>query len=72
MPLQCRISRIGLAELGCSDVVPDVVQSLDSIDGVSDLIKVGEKVAELKVKAAHFDSRRVEAEGDPRAHAPRQ
>jgi hypothetical protein len=49
------LSRIGLAELGCSDVVPDVVQSMDSIDGVSDLIKVGEKVAELKVKAAHFD-----------------
>ena len=49
------LSRIGLAELGCSDVVPDVMQSMDSIDGVSDLIKVGEKVAELKVKAAHFD-----------------
>jgi hypothetical protein len=49
------LSRIGLDELGCSDVAPDVVQKMDSIDGVFDLIKVGEKVAELKVKAAHFD-----------------
>jgi len=49
------LSRNGLDELGCTDVDPDVVQKMDSIDGIPDLIKVGEKVAESKVKAAHFD-----------------
>jgi len=39
------LSRTGLDELGCSDVDPDVVQKVDSIDGIPDLIKVGEKVA---------------------------
>jgi hypothetical protein len=49
------LSRAGLDDLGCADVDPDVVQKMDSIVGIPDLIKVGEKVAETKVKAAHFD-----------------
>ncbi len=48
------LSREGLDLLGCTDVEPDVVQKMDSVDGISDLRKVGEKAAELKVKAAHF------------------
>ena len=48
------LSREGLDVVGCHDVKPDVVQKMDSIDGILDLRKVGEKVAELKVKATHF------------------
>jgi hypothetical protein len=46
------LSRGGLDKLGCADVDPDVVQKMDSIDGIPDLIKVGQKVAEAKVMAA--------------------
>lgn len=49
------LSRDGLDKLGCADVDPDVVQKMDSIGGIPDLIKVGEKVAEAKVKTVHFD-----------------
>jgi patatin-like phospholipase len=48
------LTREGLNVLGCGDVEPDVVQKLDSIAGIPDLRKVGKKVAELKVNAAHF------------------
>jgi uncharacterized protein len=48
------LSREGLDALHCGDVEPSVVQKMDSIDGIPDLRKVGKKVAEMKVKAAHF------------------
>jgi hypothetical protein len=50
------LSRAGLDLIGCRNVDPVVVQKMDSIDGIRDLIMVGEKVAELKVKAAHFEA----------------
>ena len=50
------LSRAGLDLLGCREVSPDVVQKMDSIDGIPDLMTVGAKVAELKVKAAHFEA----------------
>ncbi len=50
------LSRAGLDLLGCRNVDPNVVQKMDSIDGIRDLIIVGEKVAELKVGAAHFEA----------------
>jgi len=48
------LTREGLDALGCGDVEPETVQQLDSITGIPDLRKVGKKVAELKVDAAHF------------------
>ena len=50
------MSRAGLDRLGCREVNEDVVQKMDSIDGIPDLMTVGEKVAELKVEAAHFEA----------------
>jgi hypothetical protein len=48
------LSRAGLDALGCQDVEPGTVQKMDSIDGIPDLRKVGRKLAEKKVDAAHF------------------
>ncbi len=48
------LTREGLDALHCEDVEPGVVQKMDSIDGIPDLRKVGKKVAEMKVDAAHF------------------
>jgi hypothetical protein len=48
------LTRKGLDALGCGGVEPEVVQKLDSIAGIPDLRKVGRKVAEMKVDAAHF------------------
>ena len=48
------LTRAGLDALGCQDVEPETVQKMDSIDGIPDLRKVGRKVAEKKVDAAHF------------------
>jgi hypothetical protein len=48
------LTREGLDALGCGDVKPEVVQQLDSIAGIPDLQKVGKRVAESKVDAAHF------------------
>ena len=38
----------------CPDVEPDVVQKMDSIAGIPELKKVGQKVAQMKVKLADF------------------
>jgi uncharacterized protein len=48
------LTRAGLNELGLGDVEPTNVQQLDSVEFVKDLQRVGEAVAERKVKAEHF------------------
>jgi uncharacterized protein len=48
------LTRAGLNELGLGDVEPTNVQQLDSVEFVKDLQRVGETVAERKVKAEHF------------------
>jgi predicted acylesterase/phospholipase RssA len=48
------LSREGLDLLDCRDVEPDVVQKMDSIAGIPELKKVGQKVAQMKVKLADF------------------
>jgi uncharacterized protein len=49
------LTRQGLDSLGCSDIKPETVQQLDSIDGIGDLRSVGRRVAETKVLEDHFD-----------------
>jgi hypothetical protein len=48
------LSREGLELVDCPDVEPDVVQKMDSIAGIPELKKVGQKVAQMKVKLADF------------------
>jgi hypothetical protein len=48
------LTRDGLDALGCRDIKPEVVQKLDSIDGIPELQRVGKKVAETKVLDRHF------------------
>jgi len=48
------LTREGLDAIGCKDILPEAVQKLDSIDGISDLLAVGIAVAEMKVKPLHF------------------
>lgn len=48
------LTRDGLDALGCSDIEPETVQRLDSVDGIPDLRKVGAQVAKRKVLAADF------------------
>ena len=47
------LSRRGLDDLGLTDVVPENVQRLDSVEHISDLRRVGEAVAR-DVKPQHF------------------
>lgn len=49
------LTRDGLDELGLSDVVPEHVQKLDSVEFMDELQRVGRAVAEQQVKAEHFD-----------------
>lgn len=49
------LSRDGLDLIGCRDIEPDVVQKMDSIDGIPELKKVGEQVAKMKVRLADFE-----------------
>jgi uncharacterized protein len=44
----------GLAALGLSDVVPEHVQQMDSVEHIKDLQRVGQAVAKLKVKPEHY------------------
>ena len=44
----------GLGALGCGDIEPKTVQKLDSVDGIPDLLRVGQAVAQQKVLDAHF------------------
>jgi len=49
------LSKAGLEELKLSDIKPENVQKLDSIDFIDDLRHIGKKVAE-EVKIEHFGS----------------
>jgi len=49
------LTREGLDALGCGDIKPEVVQPLDSVDGIPDLQRIGKRVAETKVKEQHFE-----------------
>jgi predicted acylesterase/phospholipase RssA len=49
------LTREGLDALGCSDIEPEAVQALDSIDGIPNLRRVGKRTAETKVLESHFD-----------------
>jgi uncharacterized protein len=40
--------------LDCADIEPETVQKLDSTDGIPELRRVGQAVAERKVKPEHF------------------
>lgn len=44
----------GLATLGLSNIKPEDVQKLDSVEHIPELQRVGKAVAEQKVKAEHF------------------
>jgi Patatin-like phospholipase len=48
------LTREGLDALGCDTIAPEVVQKLDAVDSIGDLRKVGQAVAQKKVKAEHF------------------
>ena len=45
----------GLAALGCGAVHPEVVQKLDSIDGIPSLERVGKAAAQRQVDHAHLN-----------------
>jgi hypothetical protein len=48
------LTRTGLDALGCRDIVPETVQRLDSVEGIPELRRVGQAVAERKVRPDHF------------------
>jgi hypothetical protein len=54
MRYNAELTRDGLDALGCRDIEPETVQKLDSVDGISDLRRVGRQVAQRKVVAADF------------------
>ncbi len=54
MRYNAELTRDGLDALGCSEIEPETVQKLDSVDGMPDLRKVGRQVAKRKVRAADF------------------
>ncbi len=54
MRYNAELTREGLNSLGLSDIEPENVQKLDSVDNIADLQRVGRAVAEKKVNAAHF------------------
>jgi Patatin-like phospholipase len=49
------LTRSGLDQLGCTDVEPQQVQQLDSIDSIPALRQVGKAVADGKVQDAHLN-----------------
>ncbi len=49
------LSRDGLDALGLTDVEPGRVQTLDAVDAMAELQRVGRAVAEAEVRAEHFD-----------------
>jgi hypothetical protein len=49
------LTRTGLDQLGCSNIEPQQVQKLDSVDSIPALRQVGKAVADRKVKKAHLN-----------------
>jgi patatin-like phospholipase/acyl hydrolase len=54
MRYNAELTRTGLDELGLTDVAPERVQQMDSVDHIAELRAVGAKVAE-RVRREHFD-----------------
>jgi hypothetical protein len=48
------LSREGLDQLGLSQILPEHVRQMDSVEFIPEMQAVGRKVAELEVKPAHF------------------
>jgi uncharacterized protein len=48
------LTRAGLDALGCRDIDPRTVQKMDAVEGMLAMRRVGQAVAERKVKTAHF------------------
>ena len=55
MRYNAELTEAGLGSLGLADVDPADVRSLDSIDHVDDLLRIGRAVAARDVDAAHFE-----------------
>jgi len=49
------LTKQGLTALGCGDVDPEVVQKLDSVDGIPSLERVGKAAAQRQVDDTHFN-----------------
>jgi hypothetical protein len=54
MRYNAELTRAGLDALGCHHLEPEVVQRLDSVDGIDSLREVGRQVAQRKVAVEHF------------------
>ena len=54
MRYNAELSEQGLADLGLSDIKPEDVQQLDSVEHIDKLERVGQAVAKLKVSSEHF------------------
>ena len=54
MRYNAELTHDGLDALGCGNIEPKTVQKLDSVDGIPELLRVGQAVAQQKVSAAHF------------------
>lgn len=55
MRYNAELTEEGLGKLGLSGIVPEHVQALDSVDYVSELQRVGQKMAQIDVQEQHFD-----------------
>jgi Patatin-like phospholipase len=55
MRYNAELTEEGLAQLGLSDIKPEHVQALDSIDHITELQRVGRAVSEQEVRDNHFD-----------------
>lgn len=49
------LSRAGLERIGVTDIDPHSVASLDAVDRIADLQRVGRALAATRVEASHFD-----------------
>jgi uncharacterized protein len=49
------LTRTGLDQLGCSNIEPEQVQKLDSVESIPALRQVGTAVADRKIEKAHFN-----------------
>jgi patatin-like phospholipase/acyl hydrolase len=49
------VSRAGLKALGLADIEPEHVQLMDSVDYIDEIQRVGQAVADQKVKPGHYD-----------------
>jgi len=54
MRYNAELSREGLNELGLTNIKPEDVQALDSVDHIVELQEVGRAVADRDVRIEHF------------------